>query len=91
LKILGFWLLVGAVAWNAAFEVIVNRGVKDYLYQQARFELGRGPRPTIDRVVGGAVRDGAVQCTLWSAALVAAGILSTRSARRQSQAFPNRP
>jgi hypothetical protein len=69
-----FWLVAGAVVWNGVFDLHVTRGVKEYLFRQARHELGLGPPVTPEGVMRQTVRDGAVAATLWGGAVAGAGL-----------------
>jgi hypothetical protein len=69
------WLwvtLVSAfVAWNAVFDVIVNRGLAEYVDRHMLYDRGLGPNVTIRGVMDAAVSRGA-----WLATGAAAGILA---------------
>jgi hypothetical protein len=69
-----FWLLAGFAVWNGVFELHVTRGAKEYLFRQARHELGLGPSVTMGGVMRRTARDGAVAATLWGGAVAAAGV-----------------
>jgi hypothetical protein len=55
------WLTLAAtfVVWNAAFDIIVNRGLAEYVERHALYAQGRGPRVTIHGVMDAAVSRGA--------------------------------
>ena len=67
------WLtLVAAfVAWNAVFDVVVNRGLAEYVERHALYAQGLGPRVTIRGVMDVAVSGGA-----WLASGAAAVVLA---------------
>jgi hypothetical protein len=67
------WLtLVAAfVAWNAVFDVVVNRGLAEYVERHALHAQGIGPRVTIRGVMDAAVTRGA-----WLASGAAAVVLA---------------
>jgi hypothetical protein len=69
-----FWLLVAFVVWNALFDVLVSRGEKQYFLSQAHYELGLGPRVTIDEVMSRTIRDAVRSATLLAGFVLAAGV-----------------
>ncbi|MBI2221933.1 MAG: hypothetical protein HYU53_12090 [Acidobacteria bacterium] len=84
---LGVWLLVSAVVWNGVFDILVTRGVKEYLYRQADHELGRGPRVTMHEIMDQTVRDAAVTASLWALLVGGAGAVTVlRLSRPRSPA-----
>ena len=40
---IALWVLLAVVAWNGIYDVLVTRGVKEYLFRWALHEGGRGP------------------------------------------------
>ena len=83
-----FWLLVSAAVWNGVFDILVTRGVKEYLYRQADHELGRGPRVTMHEIMDQTVGDAAVTASLWALFVGGAGVLTVV---RLSRRFPDSP
>lgn len=67
------WVFLGAVVWNGVFDILVTRGVKEYLYREADHELGRGPAVTMQAIMRETVGDAAITASLWALAIVAAG------------------
>ena len=73
--LLAGWALLGFALWNALFEMMVVRGVKDYLLAAELSAAGRGPRIPISDVMDPAIRHGAWVATIWTALVwVAAGL-----------------
>lgn len=76
-----FWIAAGVVAWNATFDLLVTRGVKEYLYRRAAYDAGQGPKISIDEVMVRTVDDG-VKVASAVAALVTGAGLATIAALR---------
>lgn len=80
------WLTLVAVfvTWHAVFDVIVNRGLAEYVARHHLYAQGLGPRVTIRGVMDAAVSRGA-----WLATGAAAGVLAAAAvivlARRRRQ------
>ena len=72
------WLVLGAVIWNAAFDVWMSGAPREYLLQAAVWEVGRGPEPDLAEIMAGAVRGGAIRATAWTVLIVGAGLLTIR-------------
>lgn len=62
------------VVWNGFFDILVTRGVKEYLYRAAEHELGRGPAVTMDRIMAQTVGDASVTASLWALLVGGAGL-----------------
>jgi hypothetical protein len=76
------WLIIAAVVWNGIFDLLVTRGVKEYLYRQAEHELGRGPEFTMPEIMNQTVRDATVTASLWALFVAGAGIITVYAVRR---------
>jgi hypothetical protein len=85
----GLWLaiLVGAavVVWNGVFDILVTRGVKEYLYRSAEYALGRGPAVTMDVIMAETVADAAITASLWALFVGAAGLAAVALAVRRKR------
>ncbi|HXH07839.1 MAG TPA: hypothetical protein VNI83_14740 [Vicinamibacterales bacterium] len=83
-RLVWLWIIVGVAVWNLVFDLLVSRGVKEYLRWQAEHELGRrGPvdlRALMDRTAA----DAALAATFWALLVVSAGLLTIRLAARRS-------
>lgn len=67
------WIGLAAVVWNGFFDLLVSRGQKQYFLEQARFELGLGPEPSLDDVMRRTRQDAVRVASLWAVLIVAAG------------------
>ena len=79
----GIWIVVGTALWNGVFEMMVVRGVKEYLFRAALYEAGRGPLTPIPQVMDPAVYNATWVATLWASIVVLAGMLTVRLAGRR--------
>lgn len=73
---LALWVFVALIVWNGVFDLLVTRGVKEYLYREAEHEAGRGPEVTMKAIMGQTIGDAALTASLW-ALFVAAGGAAT--------------
>jgi hypothetical protein len=76
------WLFVAAAVWNGVFDILVTRGVKEYLYRHAEHELGRGPAFTMPEIMNQTVRDATVTASWWALLVGGAGIVTVYGVRR---------
>ena len=72
------WLSLGALAWNATFDLWMTAETRQYLLREAMWELGRGPQPILSEEMGEAARGGVIRASLWTAVIVSAGLLTIR-------------
>lgn len=73
------WLLLGVVVWNGLYDLLLTRGIKDYLLQQALHDAGRGPASMpLALAMDMTVRDAVWIATLWASIIVCAGLLTVR-------------
>jgi hypothetical protein len=63
------------------FDVLISRGVKEYLFRAAEHELGRGPAVTMPEIMDLARREAALESTCWAVFIVGAGYVSFRFSR----------
>jgi hypothetical protein len=76
-----FWIGAGLVAWNGVFDLLVSRGVKEYLYRQALHRLAEGPPVSMAAIMEQTVRDAWPVATGWALALTLAGLATIRWTR----------
>ncbi len=74
-------LFVAGAVWLGMFDVLISRGVKEYLFRAAEHELGRGPAVTIPEIMDRARREAALESTLWALFVAGAGYVSFRFSR----------
>ena len=66
----GLWLVLAVALWNGIFEMMVVRGVKEYLFRAALFDAGRGPLTPIAEVMDPAIYHATWVATLWASVVV---------------------
>jgi hypothetical protein len=77
----GLWLVLAVALWNGIFEMMVVRGVKEYLFRAALFEAGRGPLTPIAQVMDPAIYHATWVATLWSSVVMLAAMMTIRWVR----------
>ncbi len=85
-KYLPYLLIVFAalVVWNGMFDILVTRGVKEYLYRIADHELGRGDAVTMEEIMGQTVSDAVVTASGWAVFVGGVGVLAVRLGRSRN-------
>jgi hypothetical protein len=78
---LALWVVVAIVVWNGVYDMLLTRGVKDYLLREALNQAGRGPAVNLSEEMGIAVRYAAWMATLWASSIMLAGLATLRSVR----------
>lgn len=88
--VVSYLLCLGAafLVWNGIFGLMVSRGEKQYLLDQARHELGLGPVASLPQRMDGTIRDGAREATRWAVVVFVLGVaavwVSGRGQRREA-------
>jgi hypothetical protein len=72
------WLVLAVALWNGVFEMIVVRGVKEYLFRAALFDAGRGPLTPIPQIMDPAIRHATWVATLWASVVMLAAMTTIR-------------
>jgi hypothetical protein len=75
------WLVLAVLLWNGIFEMMVVRGVKEYLFRAALFDAGRGPLTPIAQVMDPAIHHATWVATLWSSVVMLAAMMTIRWVR----------
>jgi hypothetical protein len=77
------------LVWNGIFGLMVSRGEKQYLLDQARHELGLGPVASLPQRMDGTIRDGAREATRWAVVVFVLGAaavwVSGRGQRQEAE------
>ena len=76
--LLGIWIVLSVALWNALFEMMVVRGVKEYLFRAALHEAGRRPFTPIGDVMDPAVYNATWVATLWTSVVLLAALATIR-------------
>lgn len=75
------WIVLAAVVWLGMFDVLISRGVKEFLYRHAEHELGRGPDVTMPEIMGQTIQSGVIDSSIWALLIGGAGLLTIRRSR----------
>lgn len=90
-RVVAYLLCLGTsfLVWNGIFGLLVSRGEKQYLLDQARHELGLGPLASLPQRMDGTIRDGAREATRWAVVVFVLGAtavwVSGRGARDEAE------
>ena len=79
----GLCLFTAFLVWNGIFGLLVSRGEKQYLLDQARHELGLGPVASLPARMDGTIHDGVRQATRWAVVVFVLGATAVRVASRR--------
>ena len=74
------WGILGIALWNALFEMMVVRGVKDYLLRAQLFAAGHGPETSIREVMDPAIHHAAWVASTWTLIVWVAAALTVHYA-----------
>lgn len=72
------WIVVAVALWNAIFEMMVIRGVKEYLFRAALHDAGRRPFTPIASVMDPAIFNATWVATLWTSVILLAAAVTIR-------------
>jgi len=78
------WLVTALVVWNGIYDVLLTRGVKEYLFRHALHEAGRGPGIPMAQIMDVTVRDAVWVSTLWSCIILLGGMVTIWLMRRSA-------
>jgi len=76
------WLVLAVVVWNGIYDVLLTRGVKEYLFRAALHEAGRGPFVPMAGIMDVTVHDAIWISTLWAGIILLAGLATILVMRR---------
>jgi hypothetical protein len=72
------WVVLAIALWNAIFEMLVDQGVKQYLFRAALHEAGRAPFVAILDVMDAAIYRATWVATMWTSVVLLAAMLTLR-------------
>ena len=79
------WVVLAAALWNAIFEMLVIRGVKEYLFRAALHDAGRRPFTPIAEVMDPAIFNATWVATLWTSIVLLAAAMTIRMSRSRRE------
>jgi hypothetical protein len=75
------WVVLAIALWNAVFEMLVEQGVKQYLFRAALHEAGRAPFVAIPDVMDAAIYRATWVATMWTSIILLAAMITLRFSR----------
>ena len=75
------WVLLGIGLWNAMYDQILEKGIKEYLFRSTLHEAGRAPQVPIATVLEPFLFDALWVSTFWAGLVTLAGLLTVRILR----------
>ena len=81
----GICLLTAFLVWNGIFGLLVSRGEKQYLLDQARHELRLGPEASLPHRMRVTVRRGVAEATRWAVVVFVLGATAVWIATRRRE------
>lgn len=80
----GVWIVLAMTVWNGVYDLLLTRGIKDYLLRNALHQAGRGPEVSMTAILDFTVSEAFWVSTLWASVILLAGLWTVRvmSARR---------
>ena len=81
----GLCLFTAFLVWNGIFGLLVSRGEKQYLLDQARHELHLGPPASLPDRMGTTVHGGVIEATRWAVVVFVLAAGAVRLATRRPE------
>jgi hypothetical protein len=78
---IALWLALGVGLWNAMYDQILEKGIKEYLFRSTLHEAGRAPQVAIATVLEPFLFDALWVSTFWAGLITLAGLLTIRMLR----------
>ena len=78
-------LFTAFLVWNGIFGLMVSRGEKQYLLDQARHELGLGPEASLPARMDATIHAGVREATRWAVVVFVLGATAVWLAGRETQ------
>jgi hypothetical protein len=73
------WIVLAVALWNGIFEMMVVRGVKEYLFRAAQYEAGRRPFTPVTDVMDPAIFHATWVATLWTSVVLLLAMLTLKA------------
>jgi hypothetical protein len=72
------WIVVTLFVWNGVYDLLMTRGIKDYLLRNALHQAGRGPEVSMTALLDLAIYEAFWVSTLWASVILLAGLWTVR-------------
>ena len=82
-KAVVLWGLISFALWNAMYDQILEKGIKEYLFRSTLHEAGRAPGVAIATVLAPFQFDAIWVSTFWAGLVMLAGLLTIRLRRTE--------
>ena len=82
---LGLWLLLAIFIGNGIYDVLVARGIKEFLFRHALSESGAGPAVALAPLMRTTVHRATAVGLLWGGLVIAVGVATVRLVRPSGQ------
>ena len=87
----GLCLVTALLVWNGIFGLLVSRGEKQYLLDQARHELNLGPEASLPARMRVTIQQGAWEATRWAVVVIVLGVAAVWLGGRRVEDDPVAP
>jgi hypothetical protein len=84
----GVWIVLTLVVWNGVYDLLLTRGIKDYVLRNALHEAGRGPEVSMTALLDLTVTEAFWVSTLWASVILFAGLWTVRLLSRHGAHSP---
>ena len=74
----GLWIVMALVIWNTIYDLMLTRGVQEYLFRVALHQAGRGPLVSMAEVMDRNIYDAVWVSTLFASLVALAGFVTIR-------------
>lgn len=75
-------MVLAVAVWNGFYDLLITRGVKEYLMRNAQSRLGEIPAPSMAAIMSQTSSDAVVTASIWAGVVLVAGWLTVWLARR---------
>jgi hypothetical protein len=77
----GLWIVLALFVGNAIYDLLLTRGIKEYVLRYALSEAGKGPPVPLTELMDAVVLDATWVSILWGSVVLLAGMLTIRLMR----------
>ncbi len=76
-----WWIGLAIFIGNGIYDVLITRGIKEYLFRRALAESGAAPPVPLGPLMAVTARDAALVGLLWAGMIVLVGVITIRLVR----------
>lgn len=74
----GLWIVMALVIWNTIYDLMLTRGVQEYMFRFALHQAGRGPLVSMGEVMDRNIYDAVWVSTFFASLVALAGFVTIR-------------